>query len=105
VVEVIKAMDDREMGRMVAGAPDPAVHVGRAEIWRAARPPTDTWQSTARDLRKQPPRDTQLGGPKETRRAPPLARVRPHPCFIRRHLPHHDPSNPTTTIIKALWPI
>jgi hypothetical protein len=71
-------MDDREVGRMVAGAPDPAVHVGRAEMWRAARAPTDTWQGTARDLRKQPPRDTQqggVGGPKETRPAPPLACV------------------------------
>lgn len=67
------------------------MHVGRAEVWRAARPPTDTWQSTAGALRKQPPRDAQQAGVRgeaePERDAAPFSYRVP----IRPHIPHQNP--------------
>jgi len=69
--------------------------LGRAaEVRSAARPPTDTWQSTAGALRKQPARDAQhtgVSGPDAPSRVPlPHHTHPPSPCtslLLRRTLP------------------
>ena len=63
------------------------MHVGRAEVWSAARAPTDTWQSTAGALRKQPPRDAQQAGVRRRRPRAPLSRVASPSVPI----PHQNP--------------
>jgi hypothetical protein len=71
------------------------MHVGTAEVWSAARPPTDTWQSTAGALRKQPPRDAQQAGvrgreARKRRRLPSRVPIRPHPSSKSTSLPACD---------------
>jgi len=85
--------------------------------WSAARPPTDTWQSTAGALRKQPPRDAQQAGVRGEGRASlketlPLSRrvPIPHKCLCcclllqRRTLPRRPPASlakfPTDTSLR-----